>query len=118
MALEVQNPKTRKKLPNYQDEPLRIGGWTPISTWINPPHLGRNCIHCVEFPHQMRKLLLNLAPNEPLSLVQDMHYFDNPIKLDPLLVSSLDLCVHDLTSVCFFYVVRVKIFWFQFFCYL
>jgi hypothetical protein len=28
-----------------------------------------NGIHCVEFPHQMRKFVLNLALGEPLALV-------------------------------------------------
>jgi hypothetical protein len=48
------------------------GGWTQISTWINPPSLGSNGIHRIEFPHQMRKFLLNLAPGEPLALVQEL----------------------------------------------
>jgi hypothetical protein len=30
-------------------EPVGIGGWPPISTWINPPSLGSNGLHCVEF---------------------------------------------------------------------
>jgi hypothetical protein len=46
----------------------------------------------------MRKVLLNLALGEPLALVQELPYFDKPIKLDPILVSSLDLCVHDMIS--------------------
>jgi hypothetical protein len=58
--------------------------------------LGRNGIHCVEFPHHMRKFLLNLALGEPLSLVQELPCFDNLIKLDPLLESALDLCVHNM----------------------
>ena len=43
----------------------------------------------------MRKLLLNLVPNEPLSLVQELAIFDNLIQLDLLLASVLDLHVHD-----------------------
>ena len=46
-----------------------IGGWPLISTWIIPPPLGNNGPHCVEFLHEMRKLLLNLVPGEPLALV-------------------------------------------------
>jgi hypothetical protein len=80
-----------------------IGGWPPISTWINPPPLGINGLHCIEFPHQLRKFMLNLAPGEPLALVQELPCFDNPIKLDPLLVSSIDLCIHNLISGCMFH---------------
>jgi hypothetical protein len=58
------------------------GGWPPIYKWINPPSLGSNGIHYIEFPNQMRKLLLNLARGEPLPLVQEMHHFDNPINLE------------------------------------
>ena len=43
----------------------------------------------------MRKLLLNLVPSEPLALVQELASFDNPIQLDILLASVLDLHVHD-----------------------
>jgi hypothetical protein len=53
-------------------ESIGIGGWTPISTRINPPPLGRNGIHCVEFPHQIGKFLLNLAQGKPLALVQEL----------------------------------------------
>ena len=43
----------------------------------------------------MRKLLLNLVPGEPLSLVQELASFENPIQLDILVASVLDLHVHD-----------------------
>ena len=43
----------------------------------------------------MRKLLLNLVPGEPLALVQELVSVDNPIQLDLLSVSVLDLYVHD-----------------------
>ena len=43
----------------------------------------------------MRKLLLNLVPGEPLALMQELASFDNPIQGDLLLVSVLDLHVHD-----------------------
>ena len=54
---------------NRQEEPVGIGGWPPISAWINPPPLGSNGLHCVDFPHQVRKILLYLAPSEPLSFL-------------------------------------------------
>jgi hypothetical protein len=59
--------------------PSGIGGWPPIYTWIIPPPLGSNVPHCVEFLHEMRKLLLNLVPGEPLALVKELAYFDNSI---------------------------------------
>jgi hypothetical protein len=87
----AKNSKLSKLLESCF-EPAGKGGRTPISTWINPPSLGSNGLHCVEFPHHMRKFLLNLAPGEPLALVQALPCFDNSIKLDPLLSSALDLC--------------------------
>jgi hypothetical protein len=44
----------------------------------------------------MRKFLLNLAPGEPLALVQELPCFEDSIKLDPLLLSALDLSVHNM----------------------
>jgi hypothetical protein len=44
----------------------------------------------------MGKILLNLTPCEPLSLVKKLPYFDNLIELDVLLAGSLHLGVHDL----------------------
>jgi hypothetical protein len=110
---EVQKNVLNK---NEQEEPVRIGGWPPISTWINPPPLGRNDLHCVEFPYQVRKLLLDLAPGEPLALVEELLCLDNSIKLDPLLVSALDLCFHYLISGCLFHAVRVELCWCQLLC--
>jgi hypothetical protein len=112
--------KTVEKLPRWKTvfRASGIGGWPPISTWINPPSLGSNGLHCVEFPHQMRKFLLNLAPGEPLALVQELPCFDDSIKLDPLYVSALDLCVHNLIIGCLLHAVRVEICWFQLLCYL
>ena len=75
--------------------PSGIGGWPPISTWIIPPPLGSNGPHCVEFLHEMRKLLLNLVPGEPLALVQELANFDNPIQLDLLSASVIDFHIHD-----------------------
>jgi hypothetical protein len=48
---KFRNRKTAKnsKLPEDCFEPVGIGGWPLISTWINPPSLGRNGLHCVEF---------------------------------------------------------------------
>jgi hypothetical protein len=59
--------------------PSGIGRWPPISTWIFPPPLSSNGAHCVEFFHEMRKLLLSLVPSEPLSLVKELACFDNLI---------------------------------------
>jgi hypothetical protein len=86
-----------------------ICGWPPIFTWINPPPLGRNGLHFFEFPHQMRKFLLNLALGETLALVQKLPFFDNTIKLKLLLEISLDLCVQDMISGFMFHVVRVDL---------
>jgi hypothetical protein len=97
MASEVKTAKN-SKLPKLLEncfEPVGKGGWAPIYTWINPTSLGRNGIHCVEFPHQMRKFLLNMTPGEPLSLVQELPYFNESIKMDHLLLTSLDMCFHN-----------------------
>jgi hypothetical protein len=67
------------KLPENYFEPVGKGGWPPISTWINPPSLGSNGPHCIEFLHEMRKLLLNLVPGEPFALVKELACFDNSI---------------------------------------
>ena len=65
----------------------------------------------------MRKFLLNLAPGEPLALVEELPCFDDSIKLDPLLSSALDLCVHNLIIGFLLDAVRVEICWFQLFFY-
>jgi hypothetical protein len=106
MTPEVKTPKNSKlpKLPENCFELVEKGGWPLISTWINPPSLGSNGLHCIEVPHQMRKVLLNLAPDEPLALVQELPCFVDSIKLDPLLSSALDLCVHNMVIGCMFYV--------------
>jgi hypothetical protein len=36
------------KLPENYFEPVGKGVWPPISTWIIPPSLGSNGLHCVE----------------------------------------------------------------------
>jgi hypothetical protein len=67
--------KTAKnsKLPNLPEncfEPVEKGGWLPISTSINPPSLGINGIHCVEFPREREKRLLNLHLGELLAFME------------------------------------------------
>jgi hypothetical protein len=119
MALKVKTAKNSKlpKLPENCFELVGKGGWALISIWINPPSLGINGIHCIEFPHQMRTFLLNLAPGEPLALVQELPCFDNSIKMDPLLLSSLDLCVHNMIVGCLLDAFRVDLCLCQLFCY-
>jgi hypothetical protein len=119
MALEVKTAKN-SKLPKLSENCFELvgkGGWPPISIWINPPSLGRNGLHCIEVPHQMRKFLLNLASGEPLALVQELPCFDDSIKLDPLLLSALDMCVHNMIIGFLLYAVGVDLCWCQLFCY-
>ena len=59
--------------------PSGIGRWPPISTYISPPPLGINGLDCVEFLHEMRKLLLNLVPGEILALLKELACFDKSI---------------------------------------
>jgi hypothetical protein len=49
--------------------------------------------------------------------VKELRYFDDLIKLDPLLSSALDLCVHNMITGCMLYAVRVELYWCQLFCY-
>jgi hypothetical protein len=58
------------KLPENCFGPVGEGGWPPISTWINPPSLGSNGLHCVEFPGEREKRLLNLNLGELLALLE------------------------------------------------
>lgn len=46
----------------------------------------------------MGKLSLNLVPGEPLTFAQELDNFVNPIQLNLLLASVLDLLDHDLIS--------------------
>jgi hypothetical protein len=112
MALEVKTAKN-SQLPKLSEkcfEPVGKGGWPPISIWINTPSLGINGLHCIEVPHNMRKKnLLNLALGEPLSLVQELPLFDDSIKMDPLLLHALDLCVNNIIIGCLLYVVMVEV---------
>jgi hypothetical protein len=119
MALEVKTVKN-SKLPKLLENCFELvgkGGWPLISNWINPPSLGSNGLHFVDFPHQMRKFLLNLAPGEPLALVLELPCFDDSIKMDPLLSSALDLCVHNLIVGFLLYAVGVDLCLFQLFFY-
>jgi hypothetical protein len=61
------------KLPENCFEPVGKGGWPPISTWINPPSLGRNGLHCLECPGEREKRLLNLHLDELLALLEKLH---------------------------------------------
>ena len=119
MFLKVKTAKNSKlrKFPENCFEPVGKGGWPMISIWINPPSFGSNGLHFFEFPHQMRKFLLNLAPSEPLALVQELPCFDDSIKLDPLLLSALDFSVHNMIIGCLLYAVRVDLCWCQLLCY-
>jgi hypothetical protein len=72
MAPKVKIAKNSKlpKLPENCFEPIGQGGWPLISTWINPPSLGSNDIHCVECPGEREKHLLNLNLGELLALLE------------------------------------------------
>jgi hypothetical protein len=61
--------------------------------------------------------VLNMILSEPLSLVQELPFFENLIKMDPLLSSSLDLCVHNMIIGCMFHAFKVDLCSFQFFFY-
>jgi hypothetical protein len=65
----------------------------------------------------MRKFLLNLAPGEPLALVQELPCFDDLIKMDPLLSSAFDLSVHNMIIGFLLYVVGIELYWCQLFYY-
>jgi hypothetical protein len=58
------------KLPENCFELVRQGGWPPIFTWINPPSLGSNGLHCVECSGERKKNLLNLKLGELLALLE------------------------------------------------
>jgi hypothetical protein len=65
----------------------------------------------------MRKFLLNLAPGEPLALVQELPFFDDSIKMVPLLSSALDLCVQNLIIGFLLYAFGVELCCCQLLCY-
>jgi hypothetical protein len=56
-------------------ELVGIGGWPPIYIWINHPPLEINGLHCVEFPWEMGKHLLNLNLGELLALIETLCCF-------------------------------------------
>jgi hypothetical protein len=62
--------------------------------------------------------MLNLAPDEPLALVQELPCFENLIKLDLLMSSALNLCVHNMIIGFLLHVVKVELCWCQLLCYL
>jgi hypothetical protein len=73
-----RNQKTSKniKLPEDCFEPVGIGRWQEISTWINPPSLVRNGIHCVEVLRERENHLLNLHLDELLALLEKLRSID------------------------------------------
>jgi hypothetical protein len=74
MAPKVKTAKNSKlpKLSENHFKPVGKGGWPPISTWINPPSLGSNGVHCVECPMERKKCLLNLNLGELLALLETL----------------------------------------------
>jgi hypothetical protein len=73
-----QKLKTAKnsKLPKFPEnyfEPDGKGGWPLISTWINPPSLGINGLHCFKCSGEREKRLLNLHLDELLTLLDKLH---------------------------------------------
>jgi hypothetical protein len=73
-----------------------------MSTWISPPPLKNNGLNYIKFLHQMGKLLLNLTPGEPLSLMKKLNFFDESIELDIILAGVLRLGFHDPINCCMF----------------
>jgi hypothetical protein len=67
----AKNSKFPKLLENCF-ESVGKGGWPPISTWINPPSLGSNDLHCVEFPGERENHLLDLHLGELLVLLETL----------------------------------------------
>jgi hypothetical protein len=64
MAPKVKTAKNSKlpKLPENCFEPVGKGGWPPISIWINPPSLGSNGLHCIEFPPSDEEISVEFGP--------------------------------------------------------
>jgi hypothetical protein len=73
---KLKSAKNNKlpKLPKTCFDPVGKGGLPLISTWINPPSLGSNVIHCVEFPGERKKCLLNLNLGELFALLEMSRY--------------------------------------------
>jgi hypothetical protein len=59
----------------------------------------------------MRNFLLNLAPSEPLALVQELPCFDDSLKLDTLIENDLDMFVYNVINGFLLYVVWVDLCW-------
>jgi hypothetical protein len=58
MARKLKTAKN-SKLPKLSENCFELvgkGGWPPISTWINPPSLGSNGLHCVECPGERERV--------------------------------------------------------------
>jgi hypothetical protein len=66
--LKIAKNSKLPKFPENYFEPVGKGGWPPISTWINPPSLGSNGLHCIEFPGERENCFLNLHLGELLAL--------------------------------------------------
>ena len=75
MASRILDPKNAKnsKLPTNYSEPLGIGGWPLISTWINHPSLGSNGLHCIVFLGE-RGECLDLNLDDLFSLLEKLCY--------------------------------------------
>ena len=70
-------PAKNSKLPKLPETcfgPVGEGGWPSISTWINPPSLGSNGLHCIQFPGERGKWLLNLNLGDLLALLEKWHW--------------------------------------------
>jgi hypothetical protein len=65
----VKNSKL-PKLPETCFGLVGEGGWPPISTCINPPSLGSNGLHCVEFLGERENRLLDLHLGELLVFLE------------------------------------------------
>ena len=68
-----QKPAKNSKLPEDCFEPVGIGGWPTISTWINLTSVGSNGIHCIECLGERENHFLNLHLNELLTLLDKLH---------------------------------------------
>ena len=93
---EVVNCATIKETGKLKETMVGVqveqvaGHQYPPGSFLHP--LGSNGPHCIEFLHEMRKLMLNLVFGQPLSLVKELAYFDKSIQLDLLLAGVIDLC--------------------------
>jgi hypothetical protein len=58
------------KLPENCFESIGKGRWPLISTWINSLSLGSNGLHCIEFPREREKRMLDLHLGELLVLLE------------------------------------------------